>query len=136
MLEEAIDQMKTSSKEIPLILSGGGSIIVSDSLRGVSEVIRPNHYGAANAIGAALGQVSGEIEKIYSLNQMSREEAIHSARRLATEEAVKAGADNDTIKIVSVEDIPLAYLPGNALFIRVKAVGDLKSAYNHKLVKN
>ncbi|MGE6260033.1 hydantoinase/oxoprolinase N-terminal domain-containing protein [Heyndrickxia sporothermodurans] len=127
MLEDAIDQMKTSTKEIPLILSGGGSIIVSDSLNGVSQVIRPNHYGAANAIGAALGQVSGEMERIYSLNQMNREEAIQDARDLAIEEAIKAGADESTISIVAVEDIPLAYLPGNAVVIRVKAVGDLIS---------
>lgn len=134
MLEDAIDQMKTSSKEVPLILSGGGSIIVSQSLKGVSEVIRPNHYGAANAIGAALGQVSGELERIYSLNQMSREEAIHNARKFAAEEAVKAGADEKTVSIESVEDIPLAYLPGNALFIRVKAVGDLQSSYKCSIV--
>lgn len=126
MLEDAIDQMKTSSKAVPLILSGGGSIIVSPTLKGVSEVIRPDHYGAANAIGAALGQVSGDLEAIYSLQQMSREEAIREAKRLAAEEAVKAGADEKTVSIVAVEDIPLAYLPGNALVIRVKAVGDLK----------
>ncbi|WP_349729939.1 hypothetical protein [Peribacillus frigoritolerans] len=66
LLEDAIDQMKTNSKEVPLILSGGGSIIVSKSLKGVSEVIRPNHYGAANAIGASLGQVSEGLEQIYS----------------------------------------------------------------------
>ncbi|MED1469224.1 hydantoinase/oxoprolinase family protein [Bacillus salipaludis] len=129
LLEDAIDQMKTSSKEVPLILSGGGSIIVPKWLKGVSEVIRPNHYGAANAIGAALGQVSGELEQIYSLNQISREEALQDARKHATEEAVKAGADERSVSIVSVEDIPLAYLPGNALLIRVKAVGDLKSTY-------
>ncbi|WP_028776098.1 hydantoinase/oxoprolinase family protein [Shimazuella kribbensis] len=127
MLEDAIDQMKTSSKETPLILSGGGSIIVPHMLKGISNVIRPDHYGAANAIGAALGQVSGEIERSYSLDQMSREEAIEDARKLATEEAIRAGADKSTISIVSVEDIPLAYLPGNALFIRIKAVGDLIS---------
>ncbi|PLR95746.1 hydantoinase/oxoprolinase family protein [Bacillus sp. T33-2] len=125
ILEDAVDQMKTSSKQVPLILSGGGSIIVSSSLKGVSEVIRPAHYDAANAIGAALGQVSGEVERVYSLNQLSREQAIQDARDLATKEAMKAGANENTISIVSVEDIPLAYLPGNALFIRVKAVGDL-----------
>jgi hypothetical protein len=32
------------------------------------------------------------------------------------------------VQIVDVEDIPLAYLPGNATRIRVKAVGDLALA--------
>ena len=45
---------------------------------------------------------------------------------MATEEAIKAGADPDSIQIVEVEDVPLAYLPGNATRVRVKAVGDLK----------
>ncbi|MFB6804791.1 ROK family protein [Peribacillus butanolivorans] len=125
MLEDAIDQMKTSSKEVPLILSGGGSIIVSNSLKGVSEVVRPKHFEAANAIGAALGQISGEVEKVYSLEGISREDAIHHAKKLATEEAIKAGANSATISVVSVEDIPLSYLPGNALLIKVKVVGDL-----------
>ncbi|WP_349729938.1 hypothetical protein [Peribacillus frigoritolerans] len=58
---------------------------------------------------------------------MSREESIQDAWRHAVEKAVKAGSDKKSVSIVSVEDIPLAYLPGNALLIRVKAVGELKS---------
>lgn len=44
----------------------------------------------------------------------------------ASEEAVRAGADPESIEIVEVEDVPLAYLPGNATRVRVKAVGNLK----------
>ena len=32
---------------------------------------------------------------------------------------------SEFVKIVDVEDVPLAYLPGNATRVRVKAVGDL-----------
>jgi hypothetical protein len=46
---------------------------------------------------------------------------------MAIEEAIKAGANPDTIEIVNVEEIPLAYLPGNAVRIRVKAAGYLAS---------
>ena len=45
--------------------------------------------------------------------------------RLMVERAIAAGAYQDSVKIVDVEDVPLAYLPGNATRIRVKAVGDL-----------
>jgi len=38
---------------------GGGSILVADKLEGVAWIVRPDHYDAANAIGAALGEVSG-----------------------------------------------------------------------------
>ena len=46
--------------------------------------------------------------------------------RAATARAVAAGADPATIQTVEVEEIPLAYLPSNALRVRVKVVGDLK----------
>ena len=39
--------------------------------------------------------------------------------------AVEAGAVADSVEIVEVEEVPLAYLPSNATRIRVKAVGDL-----------
>jgi N-methylhydantoinase A/oxoprolinase/acetone carboxylase beta subunit len=41
------------------------------------------------------------------------------------EEAITAGADRDQLEIVDIEDVPLAYLPGNARRIRVKAAGVL-----------
>lgn len=44
---------------------------------------------------------------------------------MAKEEAVEAGADPATIEIVEIDDVPLAYLPGNATRIRVKAAGNL-----------
>ena len=69
--------------------------------------------------------MSGQIEKIFALEEISREEALRSAKKLAKEEAKKAGADPGSIQIIDAEDIPLAYLPGNATKIRIKAVGDL-----------
>jgi N-methylhydantoinase A/oxoprolinase/acetone carboxylase beta subunit len=125
MVEECVDRMKTSAGDVEVVLVGGGSILVPDELEGVSTVNRPEHAGVANAIGSAISQVSGQIERIYSLDAMGRTEALADAKRRATDEAVKAGAAPDTVEIIDVEDVPLAYLPGNATRIRVKAVGDL-----------
>jgi hypothetical protein len=36
------------------------------------------------------------------------------------------GAGADTVRIVDVDEVPLAYLPGSATRVRVKAVGDLE----------
>jgi N-methylhydantoinase A/oxoprolinase/acetone carboxylase beta subunit len=58
--------------------------------------------------------------------EMSRDEAVATAKAEAMERAIAAGADPATVEIVDVEDIPLAYLPGNATRIRAKAVGDLR----------
>ncbi|MGH9174604.1 MAG: hydantoinase/oxoprolinase family protein, partial [Vicinamibacterales bacterium] len=80
---------------------------------------------AANAVGAAIGQVSGEVDRVFSLEGMNRDAALDAAKAEAAARAVQAGADAQTIAIVEVEDVPLAYLPGNATRVRVKAVGDL-----------
>ena len=79
----------------------------------------------ANAVGAAIAQVSGEVDRIYTLAKSSREEALADAKQKATDAAIAAGARPDTVQIVDVEDVPLAYLPGNATRVRVKAVGEL-----------
>lgn len=124
-IEDAIDRMKTSAEDVDVILVGGGSILVPDKLQGVARIVRPDHYDAANAIGAALGEVSGETERIYSLDEMTYDEAMADAKNHAVEQAVLAGADRATVQIVLSEDIPLAYMPGNALLVKVKAAGRL-----------
>ena len=88
-------------------------------------MIKPNHYGVANAVGAAIAQVSGEIDRVYALAEIGREKALEDAKTRAIDAAVEAGAARETIEIVDVEDVPLAYLPGNATRVRVKAVGEL-----------
>ncbi|MGC8961077.1 MAG: hydantoinase/oxoprolinase family protein, partial [Candidatus Bathyarchaeia archaeon] len=94
-------------------------------IKGASQIIRPEHFQYANAIGAAIAEVSGEIDRIFSLEHETRAKALEEAKEMAKKEAVKAGAREETVKIVHVEEIPLAYLPGNAVRIRVKASGEL-----------
>ena len=91
-------------------------------------MVKPEHFEAANAVGAAIAQISGEVDRVYALDSLSREQALDNAKAEASAKAVDAGADPDTIQIVDVEDVPLTYLPGNATRIRVKAVGDLTLA--------
>ena len=65
MLAEAIDRMKTSRDARLLIAVGGGSILVPDVIPGVSEIVRPEHFDAANAVGAAIASVSGQVDRIF-----------------------------------------------------------------------
>ena len=125
MLEDVIDRVKLSRGDVPLILVGGGSVIAPTPLSGASEIIRPPHAEVANAIGAAIAQVGGQVEKVYDLNQITREEALADARTAATQQAIAAGADPATIEIVEIEEIPLTYLPSNATRIRTKAIATL-----------
>jgi N-methylhydantoinase A/oxoprolinase/acetone carboxylase beta subunit len=118
--------MKTSREPIPVVVVGGGSILLSDELPGASELIKPDHFAVANAIGAAIGQVGGEVDRVFSLDELSRDEALAEAKREAAARATAAGAGEDTVRIVDVDEVPLSYLPGSATRIRVKAVGDLE----------
>lgn len=127
MIEENIDKIKTTAGDVPLIIVGGGSVLLPQDIKGCSKIFRPSHYEVANAIGVAIAQVGAEIDRIFSLDAMSRAEAIKAAEEMATEECIKAGAAKNTIEIVEKEDIPLAYLPGNATRIKVKAAGNLVS---------
>jgi len=124
-VEEAIDRMKTSSEDLPVVLVGGGAALMPEKLQGASRVIRPNHASVANAIGAALGDISGTVEKIFMLDELSHAEAVEAAKAEAIAAASEAGANPDAIEIIQLEDFPLAYLPGNALLVRVKAAGPL-----------
>ena len=123
MIEEGVDRMKTDAGDAPLIAVGGGSFLVPPRLAGVSEVLNVPHQAVANAVGAAIAQVSGEVDQIFQ--DLSRDEAIARARRAAEDKAVAAGADRATINVVEVEDLPLAYLPGNSLRTRVRVVGEI-----------
>jgi N-methylhydantoinase A/oxoprolinase/acetone carboxylase beta subunit len=125
MSEAAVDRMKTSAEPIPVIVVGGGSVLIAKPIAGASEMVKPEHYEAANAVGAAIAQISGEVDRVYSLAGMSREAALDEAKAEARAKAIEAGAAPDSVQIVDVEDVPLAYLPGNATRVRVKAVGDL-----------
>jgi N-methylhydantoinase A/oxoprolinase/acetone carboxylase beta subunit len=124
MLEDCVERSRLSPEPLPVIVVGGGSILVDGPIGGL-EVIKPNHYAVANAVGAAIAQVSGEVDRVYALAEIGRDEALADAKERATEAAVSAGALRSSIEIVDVEDVPLAYLPGNATRVRVKAVGEL-----------
>ena len=125
MVEEAVDRMKTSAEPLPVILVGGGAVLITRELGAATEIVRPHHAGVANAIGAAIAQVGGEVDRVFSLEGMSREEALDEAKSQAIEKAVAAGAEAGSVQIVDIEEVPLAYLPSSATRIRVKAVGDL-----------
>ncbi|MBI2237753.1 MAG: hypothetical protein HYU54_04405 [Actinobacteria bacterium] len=110
----------------PLIVVGGGSVLVPEVLPGVSEIHRPEHFDVANAIGAAIASVSGEVDRVVHLGPGGREEAIRDVSEEARDRAVQAGAEPNGVEIVEIEEIPLAYLTTPAVRMRVKAAGPLE----------
>jgi N-methylhydantoinase A/oxoprolinase/acetone carboxylase beta subunit len=124
IVEESVDRMKADARPLPLLAVGGGAFLVPERVPGISEVLHVSHAAVANAVGAAIAQVSGEVDQVFS--GISRGEAVARAEVLARERAVEAGADASSVDVVDVEDLPLAYLPGDARRVRVRVVGQAR----------
>ena len=127
LVEDSIDAMKVSNDDMDVILVGGGSIILPDNLAGAASVLKPEHFGCANAIGSAISKVSGTFEKLINYDEIPREQALEQAKQEATDMAVASGAIRETVEIIEVEDVPLAYYPGNTNRVKIKAAGDLQA---------
>jgi hypothetical protein len=56
---------------------------------------------------------------------MDRDTFLAEAEEMARKQAASAGAVPETLKVVDVETIPLAYLPGRSVRVRLRVVGDL-----------
>lgn len=128
MLEDSVDRMKTSRADVPLILVGGGSVLINRDISGVSEIVRDPNAGVANAIGASIAMVSGEVDRVYSYETMGRDAALEAATTQANTQAIEAGAHPGSLSIADIEELPLAYMPGGAVRLRVKVVGELQTA--------
>lgn len=125
LVEECIDSLKISNRDVDVILVGGGSIVLPKDLAGTAHVYNPAHFGCANAIGSAISKVSGNYEQLIDYDRIPRETALKQAKAEAVRLAVEAGAIADTVEIIEVEDVPLAYCVGSTARVRVKAAGDL-----------
>ncbi len=125
MLNLGIEKMKPSSDPMPVILVGGGAVLVSEKLTAASQMLRPEHAGVANAIGAAIAQIGGETESLISYEKMPRKEAIRAVTAEATDLALAAGAERSSIRVADVEETSMSYMAGNTTRVRVKVVGDI-----------
>ncbi|SDK80427.1 N-methylhydantoinase A/oxoprolinase/acetone carboxylase, beta subunit [Nonomuraea maritima] len=124
-----VDQMRLSAEPLPVVVVGGGSILMPAELPGVPMVRIPEHHGVANAVGAATGQIGGEVDRLFLTSaQLTRDDVLDQARAEAVELAVSAGAVRSSVEIAHVDEIHVNYLPGNAVRVIVRAVGDLDLA--------
>jgi N-methylhydantoinase A/oxoprolinase/acetone carboxylase beta subunit len=125
MLNAGIERMKPSCEPLPVVLVGGGALLVTQKPAAAAALHRPEHAGVANAIGAAIAQIGGEAERLVSYRELPRPDAIAAISRDATELAVAAGARRETIKIADIEETTLSYMEEGSTRLRVKAVGDI-----------
>ena len=84
-------------------------------------------------MGAALGQVSGSVDKLVSITEeITREMHVEAAKKDAIEMAVRNGAMRKTCKIVDVSEMQMGYVAIPCVRLRVKAVGDVNDYTSHK----
>ncbi len=125
IIDNGIDQMKSSRDPVPVILVGGGAMLVSQSLATASVLHRPEHSGVANAIGAANAQVGSETERIVSYRRIPRDKVLEQMTARLTADLEHAGADSETIRVADIEETAVSYMADGSTRIRVKMVGDL-----------
>ena len=125
MMDAVIDQMKTAPDPLPVILVGGGSVICPNNLDGVSKTIRPPFHSVANAVGAAITKVGGSVDLIQNTADKSVASIVEHAREMATERAVAAGAERNTVVLAEVDAIPVSYV-ANQIRVLARAVGELR----------
>ncbi len=118
--------MKTTPEDCTLLLVGGGSVIAPATLKGVGEIMFvplqfPSHkesltilfislppfHSVANAVGAAIANVSGEIDTIEILEGKSLPDTIERLKQDAIAKAIASGADPETTRIAEVNVLPV-----------------------------
>ncbi|KAK1237247.1 hypothetical protein MKX08_002872 [Trichoderma sp. CBMAI-0020] len=131
-LEQAIDSMKTSPEDLPVLLVGGGAILAPSKLKGASEVLRLPWSGIVNAIGAAMAGLSLVVDTIKTIGPNTEQLWLEEIKKAAIDKIVAAGALHSSVQIVEMETLPMStrglldshkYVENKARFI-VRATGD------------
>ncbi len=134
IIDDGIDQMKSSREQVPVVLVGGGAVLISGisgtstvsrTLTSASEIQRPEHSGVANAIGAANALVGSESERIVSYRRTPRAEALAEMMGALKIKLIRADVDPETIRLADVEETSVSYMADESTLLRVKMVGDL-----------
>ncbi|MFD0485127.1 hydantoinase/oxoprolinase N-terminal domain-containing protein [Kineococcus sp. GCM10028916] len=122
-LEEAVERLSLGRGDVPLVVVGGGGFLVPDDLPGIGSVIRPDHGGVANAVGAAISLAGGRADQLSPLED--RDAAIAAASEAAVAKAIQAGADPLEVTVVDVLETPVTYTERPTVRVSVKAAGPL-----------
>lgn len=123
----ALNKIKTKKTDYPIVLVGGGAILLQDHLSDGLQFIRPSNAGCANSIGAAIASVSGEVDLMLSLAGNSRDDVMERVKKQVIQRTLEAGANPESIEIVDMDEVPIPYLPSSIVRIKAKASGELKT---------
>ncbi|MFB4348534.1 hydantoinase/oxoprolinase N-terminal domain-containing protein [Microbacterium sp. CR_7] len=122
-LDEAVERLSLGRMDIPLVVVGGGGFLVPDSLPSAGSILRPEHGGVANAVGAAISLAGGRADQMAPMGE--REAAIEQASEAAVAKAIQAGADPLQVSVVEVLETHVPYTTQPTVNVTVKAAGPL-----------
>jgi hypothetical protein len=80
------------------------------------------YHDCANAVGAAIAKISGQIDVVKVLEGVDEEKVVEEVCTEAKNLAVASGADPGSVSIVAIENMPLQYVQMRASRIVVRAV--------------
>ena len=126
-IEDAVDRMKTEAGDLPLIAVGGGAFLVPDRLAGVSRVIRVAAWRMRQR-GRRGDRAESAARPTRSIASWAAARRSPRPRRRPPSARSPPAPTAEAVETVDVEDMPLAYLPGNALRVRVRVAGEMRAA--------
>ncbi len=80
-MEDAIDAMKVSNTDSGRNLWWAAApSSCPTTWQGAATVLKPEHFGCANAIGSAISKVSGTYEQLIDYDEIPRDQALEQAK--------------------------------------------------------
>lgn len=126
-IKEKIGRFQPSFGDLPIVLVGGGSPLLGKGLFGkYQKIINPVGYHICNAVGVCFAPLSAQIDKVFWLQDKTKQEVIAEEMENLVQLLLQKGAKKESIEQVSVEEFPFDYMKGEVLRIRLKAVGELE----------
>lgn len=125
MIDQLVDTIKTNADPIPAILVGGGSYIVpsNETLNSCESLIRPENASIANAIGAALTEISAdETRFVETISEAERGRKLKEVEGDAIKKIIEMGVDADSIRIMNVINDAVPYT-SRVYHLCVKVIG-------------
>jgi N-methylhydantoinase A/oxoprolinase/acetone carboxylase beta subunit len=123
LLAGAVDSAHHALPAATVVVFGGASFLAPERLAGVGEMLVPAHGDIAGAVGLVVAPAVGRADRICANRPAALQRAIETARADALAQAIHAGADPATARVVEFEEAPLTYLHDPPIRIRVKAAG-------------
>ncbi|RFU35526.1 hypothetical protein B7463_g800, partial [Scytalidium lignicola] len=125
-LQRGVELMRTSDTDnVILLVVGGGSVLQMDDIHGIKKCIRPPFHDCANAVGAAIAKISGDVDIIIIPGAKTHEEIEADLKSQAIVSAIENGAQHASVEVVELDVIPIQYVTNNAVRGVAKAVGEL-----------